>query len=123
MARPVMEIRGLSEWLADLRQAPDHLRRRASQAVATSTFAAANRARSIVARRTGTLAAAIHTDVRQTNGRVMIDDSAYYWRMVEHGTIHMNAQPFARPAAEEEAPNFERNLVSIARDFSVSRFV
>lgn len=123
MAKPVMEIRGLSEWLADLKQAPDHLRRRAAQAVATSTFAAENRARSTVARRTGRLAAAIHSSVTGTSGRVLIDDVAYYWRMVEHGTIHQNAQPFARPAAEQEAPNFERNLEAIARDFSVSRFL
>lgn len=122
MAKPVMEIRGLSEWGRDLRNAPKHLRDRAAGAVETSTFAATRKAQSIVARHTGRLAASISANVRGTSGRVVIEEDAYYWRMVEYGTIFMNAKPFARPAAEEEAPNFERRLEAIARDFSVSRF-
>lgn len=123
MARPVMEIHGLKEFRDALEKAPGALRSRASDAVSASTFAAANRARGMVPRDTGRLSRAIHTDVRGTSGRVMISDDAYYWRMVEFGTIYQNARPFARPAAEEEAPNFEKRLTLIARDFSASRFL
>lgn len=129
MARPVMEIEGLKELREALEKAPEALRARASGAVESSTFAAAADVRQTSWKEpTGRLERAISTSVRGTSGRVLIDDEAFYWRALEFGTIHMNAKPFVRPAAELEAPNFEKRLEAVARafaerDFSASRFV
>jgi HK97 gp10 family phage protein len=49
-----------------------------------------------------------------------------YWRYVEFGTRYMAAQPFFRPAAEEERNAFIQRMRDVGprleRDLSVSRF-
>ena len=122
-----MEIHGLDSLKEALSRSPDHLRALVSAAVSTSVYAATNRAQSLAPRDTGRLQQAISGTSRDTSGRVLIDDAAYYWRMVEFGTIHQNARPFIRTTAELERPDFERRMELVARkfgdDLSVNRFI
>lgn len=128
MARgPVMQLSGARELREALTRGSDSLRQKATAAVVTSTFSATSRMRLSAPRDTGTLQRAIDGSTSGLSGRVTIDDSAYYWRMVEFGTIYQNAQPFIRPTAELERPDFERRMEDVAqqvaRDFSTSRFL
>lgn len=127
MAKPVMQIQGLQELREAFEKSPELLKNRIAPRVARATFAATNGVRTTAPRDTGKLQAAISSSVRPLTGRVLIDDAAYYWRMVEFGTIYQNARPFVRTTFEREAPNFERDMEDaaehFARDFSASRFL
>lgn len=125
-----MTLGGFEATRRALVKAPDVVRVHASSAVATSTFAVAQRARSLVPVDTGTLKAAIDASrtVNSLTGRVGITSKdAYYWRHVEFGTSRMAARPFFRPAAEQERNAFIQRMREIGpkieRDLSSGRFL
>lgn len=124
-----MKLDGFEKLQRALKTAPDVVRTHASSAVATSTFAVAQRARSLVPVATGTLKASIESGnvVSGLSGRVGVSSSADYWRYVEFGTRNMSARPFFRPAAELERGAFIQRMRDIGprleRDLSRSNFL
>jgi len=133
MGSVTIKIEGMEALQRALRQAPDVVRARAADAIQASSFAVAQRARGKVPVDTGKLKAAIGSLARGLNGRVGITDTdmargpARYWRFVEFGTVRTPAQPFFRPAADEEATPYVNRLraigVQLERDFSAGRFL
>jgi HK97 gp10 family phage protein len=108
--------------------APDAVKVAAADVVAKSSFAVAQRMRSLVSVRTGKLRSRITSASTGLNGRVGFSDrDAFYWRFVEFGTVRMPARPFVRPAAEAEAEPFVRSMAAIGpkleRDLSGGRLV
>lgn len=131
MAKAVvsMKLEGFAPLQKALARAPEVARVHASSAVAASTFAIANKARTLAPRDTGKLKESIDAvrTVSSLNGRVgLTNTDVYYWRFVEFGTKNMAARPFFRPAAEEERDVFVQRMRAIGpqmeRDLSVSRF-
>ena len=123
----VMQLHGMRELQQALVRAPEQVTAHAGDAVAASTFAITQRAKSLVRVSTGLLQSSIIGSSRGLNGRVVIEGDAYYWRFLEYGTVHMDAKPFIRPSAEEEAKPFEqrmRNILSgLERDFGGGRLL
>lgn len=99
----------------------------ASDVVAKTAFAVAQRASSLVPVRSGALKAGIASSSSKTNGRVGLSDPQrlYYWRFVEFGTVNKPARPFFRPAAEAEQETFVERIrgigAALERDFSAGR--
>lgn len=129
MARVTVKLDGFERTRKALQSAPEAARVHASSAVAVSTFALAQRARSLVPVDSGTLKAAIDTSrtVSGLTGRVGISNAAaYYWRFVEFGTRNVSARPFFRPAAEQERNAFIARFRQIGslieRDLANGRF-
>lgn len=124
-----MKLDGFEATRRAFQRAPDVARVHASSAVAASTFAVAQRARSLVPVDTGTLKSAIETSrtVSGLTGTVGVAQPGFYWRFVEFGTQHMAARPFFRPAAEMERSAFIERFRQIGpkieRDMTVGRFV
>lgn len=124
-----MKLDGFAQLQRALVTAPEVVKTHASSAVATSTFAVAQRARSLVPVATGTLKSSIESGnvVRGLSGRVGVSSSADYWRYVEFGTRNMPAQPFFRPAAELERAAFIQRMRDIGprleRDLSRGAFL
>jgi HK97 gp10 family phage protein len=125
-----MKLEGFAPLQRALVRAPDLVRVHASSAVASSTFAVAQRAKALVPVSTGNLKRAIGTTrtVNGLTGNVGITDaSAYYWRYVEFGTRHAPARPFFRPAAESERDGFIQRMRQIGgrleRDLSSGRLL
>lgn len=110
MAKVTMRLEGFDATLRALQRAPELVRVLASDAVAKSTFAVAQRARALVPVDTGRLKDAIDSSrtVTGLSGSVGVNKSAPvgYWRYVEFGTSRMSARPFFRPAAESERNPF-----------------
>jgi HK97 gp10 family phage protein len=137
MATSVMTISGLDAFLSGLKQAPDYVQSRASQAVAVSTFATERAVEGGAPVDTGTLQRAIYAKTSALSGQVLIGPEAYYWRFVEYGTTRGTsldgritttaARPFIRTAAEQEAPEFTRRMEAVAQGvtqlISSGRFV
>lgn len=130
MAKVRMTLEGFESTRRALVAAPELARVHASSAVAASTFAVTQRARALVPVDTGALKAAIDSTrvVSGLQGRVGISGSgASYWRFVEFGTRKMQAQPFFRPAAEQERAAFIQRMREIGpkieRDLSLGRFL
>jgi HK97 gp10 family phage protein len=124
-----MTLDGFERTRRALASAPELARVHASSAVATSTFAVAQRARSLVPVDTGTLKASIDTSrtVSGLTGRVGLSgNDAFYWRFVEYGTVKMPARPFFRTAAELERnafiDRFRQIGALIERDMTAGRF-
>jgi HK97 gp10 family phage protein len=123
-----MTLDGFQSLQRALVSAPERVKTHASSAVAASTFAVAQRARSLVPVDTGTLKAAIESGrvVEGLTGRVGVSSAADYWRYVEFGTTRMAARPFFRPAAEQERGAFIQKMRDIGprleRDLSQGRF-
>ncbi len=124
-----MKLEGFEATQRALVRAPVLVKTLASSAVATTTFAIAQRAKSLVPVASGDLKRAIEGS-RPTagglTGRVGTNASnVYYWRFVEFGTKSQAAQPFFRPAAEAESNAYLDRLRAIGprleRDFSVGR--
>lgn len=130
MAQVTMTLEGFESTRRALVAAPERVRVHASSAVAASTFAVTQRAKSLVPRDTGLLQSAIGSTrvVSGLQGRVGITTrEAHYWRYVEFGTRHMPAQPFFRPAAEQERNVFIQRMRAVGpkieRDLAVGRFL
>lgn len=129
MAKVTMKLDGFEATRRAFQRAPEVARVHASSAVATSTVAVAQRARSLVPVDTGTLQSSIESSrtVNGLIGSVGVSSGAHYWRFVEFGTQHMAARPFFRPAAELERNAFIERFRQIGpkieRDLSGGRFV
>lgn len=130
MAKVTMRLEGFESTRRALVAAPERVRVHASSAVASSTFAITQRARALVPRDSGRLFASIGSTrvVSGLQGQVGITNrEAYYWRFVEFGTSRMAAQPFFRPAAEQERNVFIQRMREIGprieRDLSAGRFL
>lgn len=100
-------------------KAPAVVRKHASLAVGFSALKIANRARALAPEATGLLKRSITSD--HDNGALSAgvgigSAAAFYWRFVEFGTVHMSAQPFFRPAAEEGQAEFVREIARIGPD-------
>lgn len=126
-----MTLEGFDRTQKALAAAPEVARTHASSAVASSTFAVAQRARSMVPVDTGRLRDAIASNrptARSLVGRVGLDASLAqgYWYFIEFGTVKMPARPFFRPAAEMEREAFIQRMRAIGpameRDLSSGRF-
>lgn len=118
MAKVKLTLEGMERTLKAIHNAPEVAKLHASQAISTSTFAVAQRARALVPVDTGNLKSAIESQspkVRGLTGRVGLaaGASASYWFFVEFGTRFMAAQPFFRPAAEAERNDFVRRMQDI----------
>jgi HK97 gp10 family phage protein len=111
-----MTITGLDDALRNLKELPKALRRKAAVVVRESATAATESMKQLAPEKTGLLKRNIFSDIRGTSGWVRIGVDAWYWHMLEFGTINMPAKPFIRPAAELEAPNFQRGLEAVARE-------
>lgn len=123
-----MKLEGFVPLQRALVAAPELARTHASSAVASSTFAVAQRARTLVPVDTGDLQRSITTStvVRGLTGRVGLSTpDTSYWRYVEFGTRFMPARPFFRPAAEMEREGFIQRMRQIGsrleRDLSTGR--
>ena len=133
MAKIRMKLEGFEATQKALLRAPEVARSHASNAVALSTFAVAQRARSLVpVGETGILKGAIESSkptAKGLTGRVGIaaGPAKGYWFFVEFGTRYMAARPFFRPAAELERETFIQNMRRIGpkmeRDMTASRFL
>ena len=110
-----MSIQGLEALQRALKDQTPRVRDMVAQAVAVTTFAVQQRIQATVPRASGVLASHISSTSRGMSGRVEIGAEAWYWHFVEYGTVRMGAKPFIRPAAELEAPIFERRIKDIAR--------
>lgn len=110
----VMQLSGIKELQRALKECSEVAVAEIEQAIASSTFSMTQRMRSLAVERTGTLRRAIAGKATGLNGRVTIGREAYYWRFLEYGTIHMPARPFVRQSVEEEAPQFEKRLRTVA---------
>jgi HK97 gp10 family phage protein len=129
MAKITMKLEGMERTLRALHQAPEVARVHASSAVASSTFAVAQKARALVPVDSGVLKRSIESSrtVNGLTGRVGVSAEGFYWRFVEYGTINMAARPFFRPAAESEQSPFIQRMREIGprmeRDLAAGRFV
>lgn len=129
MAKVTAKLEGFERTMKALEAAPEVARTHASSAVASSSFAVAQRARSLVPVDTGRLRDSINSSrvsARSLVGRVGLDATAGYWYFVEFGTVKMPARPFFRPAAELEREAFIQRMRAIGpameRDLSSGRF-
>jgi HK97 gp10 family phage protein len=130
MATVKMTLEGFEATRRVLEAAPQLVESAASSAVATSSFAIAQRAKALVRVDTGRLKAAIdytRTRTSLTGGVGISDPTAFYWRFVEFGTVHTTPRPFFRPAAEEERATFIQRMRDIGpkleRDLAGGRFL
>ncbi len=114
-----MALEGMESLRAAVTEAPKSLRKHVSGAIRESTYAIADRARSLVPRDSGDLYRAIEAQPPAATGSSLIgrvglaDRSVFYWRFLEYGTRHMAARPFFRPAAEGESGKFVGRLHAI----------
>ncbi len=132
VAQTVTTIQGMDGLRRALKAVPEVASAHISDAIGLTTFAVAQRARSLVPVASGVLKASIGTTKPSKtrtgiNGNVGLTDArAYYWRFVEYGTKHMAARPFFRPAAESESDDFVQRLRAIGpkieREMSGGRF-
>lgn len=122
-----MTLHGMDALKGAISRSPERAIAHASDAIALSTFAIANRVRAMAPRDTGRLQSSITSVTRGLNGSVSVQGDAYYWRFQEYGTSNRPARPFIRPATEEETPVFEQRIRAIGskleRDFSAGRFL
>jgi HK97 gp10 family phage protein len=121
--KTVLTLHGMEALQAALVRAPALVKDRTAEAVQQTTFAIAQRMRTLAPRgETGTLARSIEPRARGNSGGVWIGLDAWYWYFLEYGTRHIAARPFARAAAEAESPTFEHRIRQIGQaleqDFS-----
>lgn len=107
------QLIGLKEANRALRALPEAAKPGIQQVMDTTGYRVSQGAKSRVARRTGLLQSRIgwQSRPRTLAAVVGIEKDAYYWKFVEYGTVHMNAQPFLRPAAQAEESNHQHALI------------
>lgn len=134
MNKVTMTLVGLEALKAAVSRCPDVVRAHMGDVIAATSFAVAQRARSLAPVQTGALKSAITSTARGLSGRVGLTGGMIngrrpdkYWRFVEFGTVKMAARPLFRAATEGESPGFEQRIRGIVpkieRDFASSRFV
>jgi HK97 gp10 family phage protein len=107
------EFVGLREANRALRALPEYARVDVQKVMDVTGFNVARGAKARVARRTGLLQMRIgwKSRPRSLSAVVGVERDAYYWKVLEYGTKHMDAQPFMRPAALAEEDNHGRAVV------------
>lgn len=134
MAKATMKLEGMDALQRAFARAPELVAVHAATAVQASTFAVAQRARSLAPVDTGALKDAIQGDSRKTSGRVglapdlqRVNGPQKYWRHVEYGTSRRPARPYFRPAVDMESQGFIDRMRAIGprieRDLSSGRFI
>lgn len=139
-----MTLEGFEPLQAALRRLPELVASMSADAVQRSSFAIAQHAKARVPVRSGALKRNITATTRVSTSRTRGLTGAVglsaepgsgsrgkpptvYWRFVEFGTVHHPAQPFFRPAADEESSVFVQRIRAIGqqleRDFSSGRFL
>ncbi len=117
MANTTVRLDGMDGLLRQLQRVPEVVRKHAAPAVALSALRVANRARALVpVGSTGLLKASIdyeHLGDSLSAGVGLRTADAFYWRYVEFGTRYVAARPFFRPAAEDGAAAFIRDMADI----------
>lgn len=114
MAKTTSSLDGFEATRRAFANAPDAVQAAAGDVIAKSSFAVAQRMRSLVAVRTGKLKSQIVSSSTGLNGRVgFASKDVFYWRFVEFGTVRIPARPFVRPAAEAEAEPYVRAMAAI----------
>lgn len=120
MAKVVIQMQGMDALKRAVTEMPKELKRLASHAVRQATWNVADLMRRGVPVRTGTLYGAIEARVpigTGLTGRVEIGREAWYWRLVEYGSVHNKpAVPFARTAGEVEGLAYEARYAAIGRE-------
>ena len=130
MAGVTMKIEGMEALQRVLQTAPDLVRSKGVDAINVTSFAIAQRAKSLVRVDSGDLQRSIEAKrtVTSLSGGIGINTkSTYYWWFLEFGTVKMAARPFVRPAAEAEQDAYIQRWQAIGRnlerDLSTSRFL
>lgn len=123
MAKTTSALDGFEATRRAFAKAPEAVQSAAADVIAKSSFAVAQRMRSLVRVRTGRLKSQIVSSSSGLNGRVgFASKDVFYWRFVEFGTVRVPARPFVRPAAEAETEPYVRAMAAIGpkleRDFS-----
>lgn len=129
MNKVTMTLIGLDALKAAVARCPDVVRTHLGDVVQKTSYAIAQRARTLAPVATGALKASIESTSRGMSGRVGVSGVSIngqrpevYWRFVEFGTVKMAARPLFRGATEAETPGFEQRIRAIApkieRDFS-----
>jgi HK97 gp10 family phage protein len=123
MAKVTATLEGFEATKRAIASVPEKAKLLAADAVAKSTFAVEQAARAFAPRGlTGRLKAAITSKSTATAGRVGIAPGfgiggrpgpELYWRFVEYGTVRHDAQPFFRPAAEQERDPYIKRMRDI----------
>lgn len=104
---------GLREANRALRALPEYAKAPVQQVMDTTGYRVAKGAAARVRRRTGLLASRItwQSRPRTLAAVVGVGPDAFYWKFNEYGTVHMQASPAFRPAAEAEASEHQRAIV------------
>lgn len=128
MAKVTIQLDGMQALQRAITRAPDVVKAHAGDAVASTSFAVAQRAKALAPVATGTLKGAITAQASKgLTGGVTIGPQAFYWRFVEYGTQRTSARPFLRTAAEMESNAFIQRMRAIGpkleKDFSGGRFL
>lgn len=110
-----MAMQGMDGLIRALKDTPDMAKAVLQDAIDKTSFAIAQRMKTLAPRGTGRLISEIqYVPVRGLRGGVAIGADAWYWHFLEYGTVKMAAKPFVRPAAEMEAPLFEARVTQAA---------
>jgi len=105
---------GLKEANAALRRLPEFAKAKAQREIDVTAFQVHAGALARVRRRTGFLALVLGWQSRPGTVSAVVgveNDTAFYWKFLEYGTVHMSAKPFMRPAAEAVEADHESRLV------------
>ncbi len=110
----VSQIVGLKEANAALRRLPEFARAKAQREIDVTAFQVYNGALARVRRRTGFLALTLGWASRPGSVSAVVgveNDTAFYWKFLEYGTVRMSAKPFMRPAAEALESDHDARLL------------
>ena len=107
------QLIGLKEANRALRTLPKVVKIDVQQVQDVTAFQVSQAMKATVRRRTGTLARAIVWKSRPASVSAVVGvdgGDAFYWKFLEFGTVAMDAQPFARPAAESMRADHDARL-------------
>ena len=98
---------------AALKKLPDFAKVRVQEVADVTAFQFERGAKTLVRVASGRLQRAIEWESRPRSLSAVVginDQQAFYWKFVEYGTVHMDAQPFMRPTAMALEPDHDRRL-------------
>ncbi len=128
MAKVSSSLEGFDATKRAFALAPESVKAAAGDVIAKSSFAVAQRARSLAPVRTGKLRAGIVSAATGLNGRVGTNSKdLFYWKFIEFGTVNVAARPFFRAAAEAEQTAYLEGMKRIGprleRDMAAGRLL
>lgn len=109
-----VEVIGLKEANRALKKLPEFAKVRAQKEMDVTAFNVSRRAAGRIKNRTGFLASKITWESRPRSTSSVVgtsDKRAFYWKFLEYGTIHFEAQHPFRSAAEAEANDHDSRLI------------